>query len=335
MSNVIELFNTKATTTKAVDYAQEKQGTTHWNVPEAKEEEIGKTLLEQLENKGVFYHVDKRDNLTTDNHGHLVPTGKVTIFNDSLNAPLSVMTDSYHICQNRDIFAPLMAALDDANLNLETAFTRVTMEKDGTRVRAEIIFPETSFDVKVGDTVALCVTATNSFDGSGAFSLQMGAYRFICANGMVSANGILGYRCAHNANLNPRNAATIIAKGMQQYQDDKESLMLQATTRATTQTAYDALCIINDIDKAIAPTFEAYMTEIRPTKKRTTPLEAQMKLWDKYRYELGATQWAVNNMLTHISTHGNKEQYSSSVKIATRNTKEKLVQKALANMLAA
>ncbi len=47
------------------------------------------------------------------------------------------------------------------------------------------------------------------------------------------------------------------------------------------------------------------------------------------------TQWALNNVLTHISTHGNKPAYSESVSITGRTDKEKLVHKALQHMLKA
>lgn len=335
MNNVISLFPSATTTTEAVDYSEAKQGTTHWNVPTCKASDVGLTLAEQLRNKGVFYTVEGRDNFTHNNEGEFVSTGKKTIYNVTNEKTLGVMAQGYKIAQNEQIFLAALREIDNAGINTANAFTRVRIDNDGERVMAEIVFPETSFEVVVGDVVALSITVTNSFDGSGAFSIKMGAFRFICANGMVSASKIIAYKSAHTASLDIGFAAKTIASGMAQYNEDSEAMLLQAQTSVDEQTVYEALCIMNKIDTSKAATYAQYMAEIRPTLKRQPAIERHMALWNKYKSELGATQWALNNVLTHISTHGDKPEYTASNKITTRNTKEALVGKALNHMLAA
>lgn len=335
MNNVISLFASADTKTAAIDYSEAKQGTTNWNVPTCKASDIGLSLSEQLRNKGVFYTVDGRDNFVQNDAGAFVSTGKKTIYNVTTQQTLGVMAEGYKIAQNEQIFAAALREIDNAGINVENAFTRVRIDNDGQRVMAEIVFPETAFDVAVGDTVALSITVSNSFDGSGAFSIKMGAFRFVCANGMVSAGRIIEYKSSHTANLDIGFAAKTIIGGMAQYNEDKESMLEQAKTPVSAQEVYEALCIMNGIDTSLAPTYDAYQAVIRPALKRQPAIERHMALWNKYKKDLGHTQWALNNVLTHISTHGDKPEYTADNKITTRATKEKLVRQALKHMLAA
>ena len=336
-SNVVSLFPSQQVTTQAVDYTEAKQGTTHWNVPTCKASDVGTTLLEQLQAKGVFYTVEGRDNFTLNNAGEFVSTGKKTIFNVDNEKTLGVMAQGYKIAQNEQIFLSALREIDNAGIDTTNAFTRVRVDNDGQRVMAEIVFPETSFDVAVGDTVALSICVINSFDGSGAFTIKMGAFRFICANGMVSADKIIQYSSAHTASLNIGFATKTIASGMAQYENDKESLLQQASTQVNEQAVYEAIAIMNKIDIKKYPTYSQYHAEKVATSPRPGGMSVprHMALWNKYSRELGTTQWALNNVLTHISTHGDKPEYTASQNIATRTNKEKLVSQALNHMLAA
>ncbi|MCP3921306.1 MAG: DUF945 domain-containing protein [Desulfobacterales bacterium] len=339
-NNVVAIFGkNQETQAQAIDYSQAKEGTTHWNVPTIATDDIGATLTEQIESKGLFYNVVARNNSTTDNNGNTVSTGMKTIFNASSNKPLSVQGEGYKIVDNRHLTTNLLAALNQSDIDLTNAFTRTRIDNDGSKMRLEIILPSTSFDVSsnpsVRDEVALSITATNSFDGSGNFSIKCSAYRFICANGMVSAKPVIEYKQKHTQALSVEKAVKVITCGVEAYQNDKADFMQQVKTDVSFQTVYEALAIINKIDTSLAPTYEEYQRVIRPTLKRQPIIEHHMALWSKYKRELGASQWALNNVLTHISTHGNKPQYSESQSVNGRNDKEKLVHKALKHMLEA
>ena len=344
-NNVVSLFPSQEKTTVAVDYtdiraqAKDNHGlnTPNWNVPTCTQEDTQLSLVEQLRNKGVFYTVDGRENFTLNNSGEFVSTGKKTIYNVTSEKTLGVMAQGYKIAQNEQIFLSALREIDNAGIDTTHAFTRVRVDNDGQRVMAEIVFPETSFEVSVGDTVALSVSVINSFDGSGAFTIKMGAFRFVCANGMVSANKIIAYSSAHTASLNIGFATKTIASGMAQYNEDKESLLLQAKTEVNEQTVYEAIAMMNKVDLKKYPTYNEYHAAKVATSARPGGMSVprHMALWNKYRKELGATQWALNNVLTHISTHGDKPEYSATQNIATRTNKEKLVSQALSHMLAA
>lgn len=332
-NNVISIFGHNNAGTQAMDYSEKKAGTTNWNVPTASKEAIGTTLEEQLQ--PVNYLVGARPNLTIDNNGNIVDTGKKTIFNVSNNKTLGIQAMGYNIVQNEQATTALLSEIYNSDLPTEHAFARTRVDNYGQTMMAEIVFPATAFEVTPGDEVAFSITAINSFNGSGSFHVKAGAYRFICANGMVSSTGVIEYRKAHKKDLSVKQAAKVIVCGMEQYHADKESLVKQANTPATEQDVYLALAIMNDIDLAVAPTYTEYQRVIRPTLKREPSIERHMGLWNKYKSELGATQWALNNVLTHIATHGDKPEYSASQKIGTRSTKEKLARTALRKMLAA
>jgi hypothetical protein len=150
---------------------------------------------------------------------------------------------------------------------------------------------------------------------------------------MASAQNIVAYNSSHTAKLDVGFAAKTIVCGMEQYLSDKESMLEQVRTPVNEQIAYETIALMSGIDITEVKTYAQYTAEIRPTLKRQPAIERHMDLWSKYKKELGLNQWALHNVLTHVSTHGDKVEYSASNKITTRATKEKLASAALVHML--
>lgn len=49
--------------------------------------------------------------------------------------------------------------------------------------------------------VKLQLIVTNSFDGSASFSMQLGFFRFVCANGMIVGEHMESFKHKHNGNI--------------------------------------------------------------------------------------------------------------------------------------
>ncbi len=336
VDDMLQTHERSLTTSAAIDYENAKQGTTDWNVPTINKSQIGLSLTDQIENSGVLFPVDGRENFTLDNDGNLIDTGFQTIFNVLTGAVLSIQTMGYKIAEMRDICTTALNAINQTNLPLENAFIRAKVDGEGKKIRLEIIFPQTGFEVAVGDQVAFCLTITNSYDGSDVYSVSCGSFRFWCANGNVSLKPVVAVRQKHTQSLEVEKATSIIVKGLERYAEDQQDMMKQVETKVSEQDVYEALAIVNKIDVSLAPSYEEYQRVIRPTLKRQPIIEKHMALWSKYKRELGgATQWALHNVLTHIATHGNDEEFSGNQSVSGRADKEKLAIKALRHVVLA
>jgi hypothetical protein len=308
MSNVVSLFNPSAATNATMG------------------ERL--SLMEQLERKGIFYTVEGRENLTYDNDGKIIATGKKTIFNATNNTVLGVMGEGYNIVQNEKIFEAFNRVIAKSNINLEGAYTRCKTHKAGQKAMVEYVFPALKKEVKVGDAVAPSIVAINSFDGTGSFHVRFGLYRLICLNGMIMGSTVFEYKKNHTKDLSVDFAADVIYRGIQCYESGINNLKKQTTTPVTDQTVYLALAELSGFDKAdfsLAPTYADYLAKMRPLTKRPPALDAYMALWGKYSTELGNTEWALHNVMTHISTHGKGFAYDTKNSVTDRLKKENLM----------
>jgi len=263
------------------------------------------TLLDSLANAGMFYDVEMRDNLTPDNEGNLTPTGSATIFNKTANIPIAVMSKSYNIVQNRDVFETFNRVLAKSAIDLEGAYIRASATPTGSRASVEYVFPKIKAEVRVGDIVHFSLKVIHSFDGSTSFITTAQGYRLACLNGMVMASGITSYKARHSNQLDIDKAARIVVGAIEIFMENAEEWKRQSTTTTTDETAYRALAELSGFDDfALAPTYTAYTQEVRSKLQRQPVLVKYMALWEKYKAELGNTLWALNNTMTDISTHG-------------------------------
>jgi hypothetical protein len=264
-------------------------------------------------------------------HNHvkneLMPTGRKTLVNGTTGKPLSVMSSSYTVVQNKDIFNQLDRVLAKSGINLDGAYTTVTQANGGGKVMVEYVFPSTMVDIGNNDTMALKVTAINSFDGSTGFTLSVGAIRFKCLNGVVLGDMMATYSKKHCQGLSIENAAQVVGTGLRVWCENKDTFVAQTKTKVSEETIWACIADMAGFkDKYSATNFNEYMRVVAPTKLRITAVEQYYKVFEQYKKEMGMTQWALNNTLTHISTHGVGKQKPA---IATIVSKEKQVGKLL------
>lgn len=327
------------TTSEVALATQTATGNSFWGkIPTLNKSDIGLTLDAQFDKKGFYYTVTDKPNLTTNNEGDLVDTGKKTMWNLDANLPIGVNGTGYKSAQNHHVATSLFAAMDKNNVDVTNAYTRVRVDNNGAKAMAEIVLPSTQVKIgqgQLGDEIAASVRVINSFDGSTAYWVIVSVYRIACMNGMIMPSGVIQYKSTHCNDLSISRSVDVICQGLETFQNDRELLEAQTTKLVSNQDVYEALCIMNKVDLALAPTYEEYQRVIRPTLKRQPAIERHVNLWKKYRKELGSTQWALNNTLTHISTHGDKPEFTASQTITGRINKEKLVHEAMQACIAA
>lgn len=296
----------------------------------ASDAHIGNRLatLEQLHESGLFFDVLECPNYTVVD-GEQIDTGRKTIVNADNNRPLSVMAKSYHTVKNETIFTEMDRVLASSDADLTDAHTRVQIDRHGAACMVEYILPAHSIEVSKGDTCCLSITCLNSYDGSGSFKVYVGFYRFKCLNGMVLGTDIGIYRAKHSAKLSVHKAGQVVGTGLQVWLENKDKLIEQSHTLVDEQTVFKALAELSGFtDWAIADNYTQWHQYIRPTMKRQPVLERYMALWNDYKAEMGSTQWALNNTLTHISTHGmQKTQASVQYRMGKENKVGKILEK--------
>jgi hypothetical protein len=285
------------------------------------------SLLSQLHQAGAFYDVKECGNYFNGDYNEMIPTGKKTLVNANTGEPISVMSQEYVVVQNEQIFAALDRQIAASGLNLTGAYTNVVMQNNGGQVMVQYIFPAHSVDVGNGDTAAFMITAINSFNGTCAFVVYVGAFRGYCRNGQVFGTGFIAYRKQHCKGLNIDRAADTIRVGIDVFMKEGE-LWKQMTKRyITEQQAYVALADMAEVDVAKYPTYAAYLADVQVTAKRTTKLENYVRIFQEYQAEMGTTEFALYNTITAITTHGAAKAGERVQAISTYETRAKKAQK--------
>ena len=277
------------------------------------------SLLDQLHNAGTFYDVKVTDNLFPDGlTGEMVSTGKKTVVNSSNGKALSVMSSGYVVVQNSDIFQQFDKVLANSDLDLTGAYTKIQIDNHGAKVLVDYVFPSHSITTASGDETALSITCTNSFDGSGSFHVHVGFFRFKCANSMVLGTHLTHYNKRHCKGLSIEAASQVVGTGLRVWLDNQDKLEELTRTPVNSQDVYRSLAKLPGFkDFQLAPDYTTYLTTVAATKNRIDNLQKYMKVWSNYEAEMGMTEWALLNTMTHISSHGvgNKEP-SISYKIS-------------------
>lgn len=108
-------------------------------------------------------------------------TGHKFIVRTDTNDILSCMTDEYKLVSNEEVITQIKPVMD---LN-KAVFKEAHIFGDGSRTSWTWYFPQIEVKVADNDVLNPEITIKNSYDGSLELSFTAGAYRVICANGMI------------------------------------------------------------------------------------------------------------------------------------------------------
>jgi len=114
---------------------------------------------------------------------------------------LSCMTDEYKLVSNDEVLSQISPVMKGN----KAVFKEANIFGDGARTSWTWYFPNISVEVTKGDTLHPEINVRNSYDGSLELSFTAGAYRLICANGLIIGTIIDMKKNRHsiyNTNLN-------------------------------------------------------------------------------------------------------------------------------------
>ncbi len=127
---------------------------------------------------------------------------KVVVRSDTGSA-ISVVSDQYTLVSHMTVIDTIEQAI--AGLSVGPVPRGVYMEAGGARMRAIYKFPSLQRAIKVDaldrrhDELCPLIKISNTYDGSGIVSIEIGAFSFVCTNFSVGGSGVFagGFMSMH------------------------------------------------------------------------------------------------------------------------------------------
>ena len=145
-------------------------------------------------------------------------------------------------------------------------------------------FPEHRVSIKDGDEMDLTLTVLNSYDMSWRFRSIMGAFRLLCANGLILGDPLAEYSGKHTASLDTDRAIKDLGIALESYLRNADALKEYPEIAVTPIQ-------IDSIFGALAKGSKTMLKMLDETFNNI------------YKEEMGNTLWALYNTLTDWSTH--------------------------------
>ncbi len=118
------------------------------------------------------------------------------IVNPEIGKVYSIVSKDYKLIRHEDAVQRIERIIDE-NLELGKYKTDTEFYNDGARMRMIYRLYEKSVEIKRGDTVNPEIHLFNSYDTTWPFIVLIGAFRFVCANGLVVGEKYLHLRKRH------------------------------------------------------------------------------------------------------------------------------------------
>ena len=234
---------------------------------------------------GIFFPVTEAPVIV----GGQVAAGFKGIVREDTGLVLGIHSMAYKLVRNEDVFPVFEEALHDSGLDLTGMTIKDELSYGGARTHRLYRFPAHKALVDNGDGVDLQLRVINSYDGSAAFSTLVGAFRFLCSNGMVLGDRFAQSYGRHTKGLEPQHMVHQVARTAELFMDETSKWRRWADRIITDQDAAELFQSMPGMNDRLH--------------------QKLMDQWHREMGNLGRTMWALFNAATHWSTH---EQVRSS-----------------------
>ena len=163
--------------------------------------------------------------ISTEPGGFIVPNRLAVIRTDTMR-PIAVVSKKYTLLPHADV----VDAMRDTLKGQETMET-IRMSKNGARMHLEITLPKITLIVD-GDTIAMRLSVSNSYDASRKVNITFGAFRPVCSNGMIIGRRLIAVSRRHvgEVGIEVEQLHTQITMLTKQFRDTAPTLRKMATT---------------------------------------------------------------------------------------------------------
>ena len=208
------------------------------------------------------------------------PSHKAIVRTDT-NEVLGIHSNGYKLVKHEEVF-PVVEDVFNKLLDTNGMQIHNTVDNSGARVLRTYLFPEHEIRLPKDDNVALQVRVANSLDASFSFVLQAGGIRWACWNGCVSGAVMANVKHKHTAGLDVEYVLGVLNRSLQDFENNGELWKRWSMTLVSNEQA------------------TAILTSLATSKKMLEELKVN---WQLQRCTLGATAWALYNVMTEWSTH--------------------------------
>lgn len=286
MSNVIHISPNAGTIMQAVSTAVNESN------PIAIADSALAPIMEQVSETGLFTSTSNID------------THKAIV--NHRGEPIAVVGSGYKVVQNREVFTSFNNMLLRSGLDLDGLKVNVKTSHGGARSFVRYELPAYGVDVtgrdrQVGDLINLQFLVVNSYDGSTSFSANLQGMRLACLNGMVLGQNISCYKAKHTKSLDVDKASEKLRIAADAFANIGEEWKRMYDTEISPETAQRAI-----------------------TKLAAGAEKVQQFLENQFQREvreLGHTEWALFNAMTHWSTHAPVRGSNGAATVLVREAK--------------
>ena len=218
------------------------------------------------------------------------------IVNPETEKIISVVGSGYKLEHNDEVYPKFEDAIRLSSLNT-TGMTRDVQTSHGEgRTVVSYTFPEHRVSIKEGDEMDLTLTVLNSYDTSWRFRSLMGAFRLLCANGMIVGDTLAEYSGKHTASLDTDRAIKDLGIALDIYLQNADAWKEYPKIAVTTK----------QVDSVFANLAKGSKTMLKMLDNTFNNI---------YKEEMGNTLWALYNTLTDWSTHAKVKNLDNQASI--------------------
>lgn len=106
--------------------------------------------------------------------------------------PLGIVSTKYELLKHADVVNGFRRALGG-----EVFKEDIKLARNGAQLYATFSLPERRIEVSPGDEISLQFIVKNSYDGSNALQIMLGAFRLVCTNGMMIGKKLFTFTQKH------------------------------------------------------------------------------------------------------------------------------------------
>lgn len=202
---------------------------------------------------------------------------KLAVVRTDTDEPIGVVSNKYQLVKHGDVVDSFRGALKKIK-HTET----IKVARNGAQLFATYKLDQEKVEVRKGDIVSLQFIVKNSYDGSNALQIMLGAYRLVCENGMVLGKNFFFYSHKH-IGQNNNDVPELIEKLTTQFKTTLPVMQQMAKDKITTP-----------VEKLFA----------REKVKLPVYLLDEAKV--AYENDKDFTRWGFYNALTNAITHKSK-----------------------------
>ncbi|EGQ9239958.1 DUF945 domain-containing protein [Vibrio vulnificus] len=265
----------------------------NWNaIAQPKGNDWRQLCLDNRTNSDMFFDVDIVD-LNEILGGSFKDTdGRQAVYDATENRIIAVHGAQYSLIKNEYAYNMVNRAINELGAKgvidvTDMHIKDACVNKGGKAIR-QYIFPnhKLNFD---GDEIMMRIVVINSYDGSANFSLQVGGFRVVCLNGLISGKSFMNLNKRHSGVINLANLERQIITATKSFNQLGE-LWRQMLSTPISQAKSDAI-------------WADFATEKGSERPSLQKYGMMCDLFENHAKTLGRNYWAAYNTLTAWSTH--------------------------------